>query len=278
MSVEDIARAAISGDQPLAVGREDFAPSEAKAVAVYRGREVCAALVARRRRDDAWITDTVVFSLEADGALSWRSEGGGTFGDLPFERERRTDPLGTFGHSVSSDGERQWIAADGFASEAVIAVELRVRDQVARVEPAPGSGAYVVAAAVSSDEDVDPDEIGLLAVGSGEVLDSLAQARERRRAQQPTALTVAEANALPDGSIVTVRGQLLVIAGHPARLCDEIEPVEPPQALGPSLELPDMHAHTLDLSWKPGKPGVSTNTVIITGQVVAGTLRPSSPG
>jgi hypothetical protein len=273
MSVEDIARAAILGEEPLAARREDFAPSEAKAVAVHRGAEVSAALVARRRRDDAWITDTVVFARDPTGALDWRSEGGGTWDDLPFEASRRTDPLGIFGLSMSSDDEHNWIAAAGFASDEVSAIELRVRGQLAEVVPAPGTGAYVVALVVTSEDDVEDEEVDLLAVGAGEVLDSLEQAHERRLAGQPQALTVAEARALPDGSVATVRGLLLVVAGHPVVVCDEIEPAEPPHALGAQLELPDLDANALELSWEPGKAGVWANQMLITGTVTAGTLR-----
>jgi hypothetical protein len=164
MSVEDIARSAISDGAPLAPGREDFEPSGALPLAVFRSDGVCAALVVRRRRDDAWITDVVVFAGGEDGDLEWRGEGGATWGDLPFEAERRTDPVGSIGHSMGWDGDRQWIAAQGFAAPGASTIELRVRGAVARTTPSPETGAYVVALLVEAEDDVEGSELGLTAV------------------------------------------------------------------------------------------------------------------
>lgn len=47
MAVDDTALHAILEEHPLASHRGDFAPPQAAALSVFRGIEVCAALVAR---------------------------------------------------------------------------------------------------------------------------------------------------------------------------------------------------------------------------------------
>jgi hypothetical protein len=273
MSVEDIAHAAIVGESPLASGRDDFARSEARPVAVFHGVEICAALVVRRRRDDLWITDVVVFARAEGGELDWRGEGGATWGGLPLDAEQRTDALGSFGQSMGHIDDRPWIAAYGFASTDVSAVELRVRGDIARTRPSRATGAYVVASVVETEDDMELDEADVVALGASGTLDSLQNARERRRQSPPMALTVADACALPDHSLATVRGVLLVVEGQPVVLCDEVESGKPPVAIGAVLELPGFDTSAVEPSWRPGSPVLRTSHIIITGEVIAGTLR-----
>ncbi len=91
VEVEAVAlEALVRGSVDVGV-RSSFARGEAKAVAVDAHDGVAAVLVVRRRRDDAWIVDVVTFAEEGGGWIDLGS-GGGTWGDLPLDRDQEAEP------------------------------------------------------------------------------------------------------------------------------------------------------------------------------------------
>jgi hypothetical protein len=272
---EGAAREAIEGG-PLLEHRHDAEPYVPVAIAVDFQPLVAAAYVITRLSRE-WQTDVLTFA-RVDEDWQWRAEGGCGATDLPFERSRtdRDEGLGPVDTTVSEDDDRLFVAVGGFSTATVVAIELSIRDAVRRVEPNPITGAFVVSLALPVGPEVDFDEIDVRAIDeAGSIVDSTAAWRAKRDAGSPDTVTVLEAGQLPDGTAVKVRAQLLVLEGHPVRLCDQIDATrEPPEPRGASLIVHGLSAADWPLSWTAGEPGVSVSTVVMSGTVIAGAFHP----
>ncbi|MEW6154672.1 MAG: hypothetical protein AB1673_11880 [Actinomycetota bacterium] len=235
MNVEALALEALTRGSVDVVTRSSFAPGEAKALAIDAHDGTAAVLVVRRRRDDAWIVDVVRFVNEA-GTWTDLGSGGGTWGELPLDRDPSERPsLGPISFGWSLVRDEGLVTAGGFVSGAVHSVEIVVGDQTRRVALRPDSAAFVIAAKAADDHDVDAIDVRALD-RNGDVVDSSAARRAERDAALP-GITVAQALELPNGSRATVRGVLLALPGQAPLLCDDIDAGPPPECSGAALRL-----------------------------------------
>jgi hypothetical protein len=235
VEVEAVALRALTRGSVDIVTRSSFAPGEAKAVAIDAHDGVAAVLVVRRRRDDAWIVDVVRFVNE-DGTWTDVGSGGGTWGDLPLDRDPGAVPsLGPISTGWCVVGDHGLVTAGGFVSGAVDSVELVVGDQARSVAVPPDSPAFVIAAKAEGNHDIEAIDVRALD-RNGDVVDSSAAWRAEREAALP-GITVAQALALPNGSRATVRGVLLALPGQAPLLCDDIDAGPPPECRGAALRL-----------------------------------------
>jgi hypothetical protein len=275
MEVDEIALAVLQSGE-IAHQRDQFARSEAKALAVHVEPLVGAVFVVRRLCNDEWKLDLVTFARTADG-WDWRSEGGSTASDLPFERTTPHNDVAieSLMTQVAWSDDDQVVTVGGFVSLDVATVELVVGDSRVRVAPSPATGAYIAAALLPPEPTVDPEAIDVRAYASnGDLLDSTLRSRKRRQAGEPTTVSVAEATRLPDDTSVMIRGSMLVVDGEPVRLCDEVDAsVEPPRPLGQSLIVDGLSAASLPKSWTPSRGAVALSVIVVRGTVSGGHVR-----
>jgi len=268
--VEEIALEALTRGIVQAAVRTEFALGEAKALAIDAHDGVAAVLVIRRRRDDAWIVDVARF---VDQAGLWESigSGGGTYGDLLIDHDSNVPPsLGPIVTGWSLPEDRGLAAIGGFVVGATYAVEVAVGDRIRRVPVTPGSSAFVVAVPVRDEDELDAIDVRGID-RSGAVIDSTAARKEERRTAQP-GITVAEALALADGSVATVRGVLLALPGEPPMLCDDVDHGPPPRCRGPRIRL-DIDAPLPPTMVEEGS--VSLLMMMVSGVVRDGVLTPT---
>lgn len=269
MRVEAVAlEALVRGRVDVAV-RSSFAPSEAKALAIDAHDGVAAVLVVRRRRDDAWIVDVVRFAEEG-GTWMDLGSGGGTWGDLPLDRDQEAEPsLGPISTGWSMGDAGGLVTVGGFVIGDVDSVELAVGDQTRQVAVRPDSPAFVIALGASDDQDMDAIDVRALD-RNGAVVDSSAIWRAEREAAQP-GISVAEALALPNGSTATVRGVLLALPGQAPLLCDDLAAGPPPQCRGAALRI-NTSAPLPPSAVEEGS--FSTVMLVVSGVIQDGALTP----
>ncbi len=270
VEVEAVALEALVRGSVDVIRRSSFAQSEAKALAIDAHDGVAAVLVVRRRRDDAWIVDVVRF-VDENGAWTDRGSGGGTFGDLPLDREPGAPSLGPISTGWSIvDEDSGLVTAGGFVTGDVDSVELAAGDRKRRVVVTHDSPAFVIALVASDDQDMDAIDVRALD-RNGAVVDSSASWRAEREAAQP-GMSVAEALALPNGSTATVRGLLLALPGGTPLLCDDIAHGPPPESRGAALRI-DTDAALPPTSVEDGS--FSAFMVVVSGVIQDGVLTPA---
>ena len=270
MEVEAVALEALARASADVVSRYSFAPGEAKALAVDSHDGVAAVLVVRRRRDDAWIVDVVRLAEEGGGWIDLGS-GGGTWGDLPLDRDPFAPPsLGPISTGWSVVGDDGLVTAGGFVIGAVDSVELAAGDRTRRVAVRPDSAAFVIAVGASDDQDMDAIDVRAID-RNGAVVDSSAAWRAEREAAEP-GISVADALALPNGSTATVRGVLLVLPGQAPLLCDDIADGPPPECRGAALRM-NTSAPLPPSAVEEGS--FSTFMLVVSGVIQDGVLTPA---
>ncbi|MEW6153631.1 MAG: hypothetical protein AB1673_06535 [Actinomycetota bacterium] len=262
-------KALIRGSVDAAV-KSSFAPSEAKALALDAHDSVAAVLVVRRRRDDAWIVDVVTF-VEEDGTWTDVGSGGGTWGDLPLDRDPRAAPsLGPVSIGWSVVGDDGLVTVGGLVIGAVDSVEVAVGDQTRRVAIRPDSAGFVVAIAAPDDQDMEAIDVRAID-RNGAVVHSSAAWRVEREVARP-GVSVADALRLPNGTTATVRGVLLAVPGQGPLLCDDVDPGPPPRCRGAALQL-DTTAPLPPTTMEGG--AISAFMVVVSGVVHDGVLTPA---
>jgi hypothetical protein len=264
--VEAIAFEALTSGRAEQASRSDFAPGEAKALAIDFHDDVAAVLVVRRRRDDAWIIDVVPFMHDGD---TWTDlgSGGGTCGDLPIDPDLDAEPaLGPFTSGCSVSAEDGIAYAGGFVIGRIAAVEFECADRMRRVPITDGSGAFVVVVG-ARDDDLAYDVRALDAAGN--VVESTRDQERERQATEP-GVSVSEAISLSDGTVTMVRGVLINLPGEPPVLCDEVDHGERPRPRGPHLRIESDREFP---QTKVFDGGTSLVMIVISGVVSGGVLR-----